>query len=929
MKQPKHPVAILFTSFATLIALLVLLRYAIGTEIFVIGGEGFGNVNPMTAIGILFIAIASFIFCGNNFTANKKIIVRIIAAIVILIGAAKLFSIITSVELGIDKMIFINRLGDDILMNVRSGIALYASINFIFIGVALLLFSNHQPKYSRLGIWLIFFVFIGCLFTVIGYLFNSRKFALLFSYTPMALFTAIGFEFLSVGILAFNSDIGFMKSLMSKYSGGRLARILLPASIAFPILIGFIALHVHRYSGASLELMLSFFVTTIIVVFIILIWYLGLSINHLDIKNEAEKKIETDQLESAIEKEHLIRLREEKFFKTIIDHATDVTGLTDADGKIIYLSPSYEPTTGFKISDTIGKLAFEIMHPEQAKESISKLSDVLENPGKIFHRTNRFLCKDGSSIWCEGTVINLLHDKDIQAIVSTYKNINDKKIAEEKLIQNEKTFRALIENGTDIIGLIDEKGKLKYLSASFERHTGYSTQQFIGKEIFEILHPKNDTESRAVFKKIVEEPNVVFQRINQFKCKDGTYIWGEGTIINLLHDENVNAIVFNFRNTNDKKIAEEKWELSETKFKLIVDSSFDGLSLSCADRIPIYYNKAVQQIIGWSMDEILKMNASFDLIHPDDAQHVGRIIKQSEQNPLQNFHAVYRVKCKAGDYIWLEATFNSMLHVPSVNANVTHIRDITAKKIAEERILHINEELEEKVQQRTGELEEKNKELEMFSSIVSHDLRTPLAAISGFANLLNSFHLAELSDDGKEFILQILQATDRMNGLISDLLFFSKLGKTSLHKLNVSSDLLVKKVIANYEKSYHHQAQIIVNSLPHVEADESLLEQVWLNFISNAIKYSAKKDTPKIEISCITNDVEFVFSIKDNGAGFSMEKYNQLFKPFQRMHSSAEFEGNGIGLAIVKNIIEKHGGKLWAESKIYEGSCFYFSIPRV
>jgi PAS domain S-box-containing protein len=901
----------------------------VAQELIIIGDQGLGSVNPTTAAALLLLSSSQLYF---SLTFQQKFIVRVcffLLISVIGIGTIKLLSIASGVEFFIDKFLFINRLSPEILLNVKRGMALFACVNFILMGTSVFLSLSTKIVHKKLALWISLIVFANSLFTIIGYLFHSQQFALLFSYTPMALFSTICFEFSAISVLSLNSNVGFMKNLTSKFSGGKTARVLIPASIIAPVLLGAWALRVYSNHTMAVELMVSYLITTIIFIFFVLIWYMGVSINNFEIKQRESEKKYTEHLESEVSERTKQLFKNEKLFRALIENGTDVKALNDADGKIIYLSPSFEKTTGFSIAETLGKSAFDIMHPEQALESKNRLADVINNPGKVFHRINRFKCKDGSYIWCEGTVVNMLHDEDIKAIVSDYRNINDKKTAEDALKRSEQIFRSLIENGSDIVTLLNETGEIKYISPSFEKYSGYTQAETIGKRIFDFTIPDAVMPLKDAFFSLSKQPGAVVHRKSLIVKKDGGILYTEGTATNLLHDENVNAIVSNFRNVTDRKIAEEKLEQSELKFKLIIENNFEALSLTDKNRFPLYYNNSAKLIIGWDINEIKEFGSPLTLVHPDDKEQVMAIVKKSAENPLVNFSSTHRFKHKNGHYIWVEVTFNNMLDVDGVNANVTHLRDVTDKKIAEEKIKNINEELEEKVEKRTLQLQQINSELEMFTSIVSHDLRTPLTAIDGFANLLNSFHVDELSEDAKDYVKQIMEASTRMNNLISDLLKLSRIGKTAIKKTEIDTNLLIKKVLLNYEKTYRHHAQIIIESLPKIFIDESLMEQVWLNLISNAIKYSSKVNSPIIKIGFAEHPTEYEFFITDNGAGFDAQKATKLFKVFQRLHSNSDFEGTGVGLAIVKSIIEKHDGKIWADSQPNNGATFKFTIPKI
>jgi PAS domain S-box-containing protein len=254
--------------------------------------------------------------------------------------------------------------------------------------------------------------------------------------------------------------------------------------------------------------------------------------------------------------------------------------------------------------------------------------------------------------------------------------------------------------------------------------------------------------------------------------------------------------------------------------------------------------------------------------------------------------------------------------------------DITIRKQSEKRILELNEELDHRVKQRTAELEAAIHELETFSYSVSHDLKTPLRHIQGFTGLLLENESADLSPEDREHLNNISRSSDDMAKLIDALLSFSRLNQTALKKVRIQSSKMVQQVIKFFEPDLQNRnITFQTGPLPDVEGDEGLIRQVWTNLISNAIKYTGKKTEATILIGSISDACFTTFFIKDNGAGFNMKYANKLFRVFQRLHKSREFEGVGIGLANVNRIIHRHGGHCRAEGEPDKGATFYFSIP--
>jgi len=238
-------------------------------------------------------------------------------------------------------------------------------------------------------------------------------------------------------------------------------------------------------------------------------------------------------------------------------------------------------------------------------------------------------------------------------------------------------------------------------------------------------------------------------------------------------------------------------------------------------------------------------------------------------------------------------------------------------------------ELESRVEERTKQLASANKELEAFSYSVSHDLRTPLRAINGYSVMLKEDYEGELDSEGKRIVKNIIDNAKMMGQLIDDLLAFSRMSKKELTRAPVDMQLLTETVV---RELLQHQAenryQIDIGLLPPSAGDEVMLKQVMVNLVSNAIKYSSKKEDPVIDIGALDENIKTTYYVKDNGAGFDMAYSNKLFGVFQRLHSQEDFEGSGVGLALVKRIIEKHNGEVWAEGYEGVGATFYFSLPK-
>lgn len=256
------------------------------------------------------------------------------------------------------------------------------------------------------------------------------------------------------------------------------------------------------------------------------------------------------------------------------------------------------------------------------------------------------------------------------------------------------------------------------------------------------------------------------------------------------------------------------------------------------------------------------------------------------------------------------------------------ILPVLARALATRKLRIENAELQDRLRARTAELEATNKELEAFSYSVSHDLRAPLRLIDGFAEILVSEHTPELSADALDLVGRITANVSRMESLIDALLRFSRAGRQAVVMRPVRMAAVIRDTLDSVRRSYApRRVDVKVGEVPDTVGDEALLRQVFVNLFSNAFKFTSKRDHPTVEVGSTTQDGDLVCFVRDNGVGFDMAYARRLFGVFQRMHRPDDFEGTGIGLALVQRIVHRHGGRVWAEAKPGEGACFYFALP--
>lgn len=363
---------------------------------------------------------------------------------------------------------------------------------------------------------------------------------------------------------------------------------------------------------------------------------------------------------------------------------------------------------------------------------------------------------------------------------------------------------------------------------------------------------------------------------------------------------------------------------SEERFRSTLDNMLEGCQIIGFNWRYIYLNDSADKHNRRHKDELLG-NRYTDMWPGIDQLEIYRIIKKTMDDRITQ-HIENEFEFPDGSKGWFEL---SIQPVPEGIFILSY--DISDRKKSEVELHNLNLELEQRIKQRTAELETVNKELEAFSYSVSHDLRAPLRHINGFVKLLHDSNTANMDAKSKRYLNIITDSANEMGILIDGLLNFSKMGRASLKYSIIDFNFLVGNVIREIKDSLDKiNIEWNLCQLPSLSADSSLMRVVFVNLINNAVKYTRKASSPIIEIGSFSNpENKMVFYVKDNGAGFDMKYAHKLFGVFQRLHSAEEYEGTGIGLATVRRIVHKHGGETWAEGEINNGATFYFSLPLV
>lgn len=384
----------------------------------------------------------------------------------------------------------------------------------------------------------------------------------------------------------------------------------------------------------------------------------------------------------------------------------------------------------------------------------------------------------------------------------------------------------------------------------------------------------------------------------------------------------VEGIVCLIRDLREIKKADQARQASEERVQRLFDSNIIGIIIGNLKGDILEGNQAFLQMMNYTEKDL---PCKWHEITPSEWQPKDEYALQELK--MKGTATPFEKEYLRKDGSRIPILMGVALLPHSDEECVCFILDITKQKKAERKIRDLNQGLEKRVEERTAELENLIQDLEAFSYSISHDLRTPLTLINGFAKVFSDTYGDQLNHEGKTYINNILHHSKKMADLIDELLMYSQMGRKEIKANNVDFAKLCKEVCEDLKMlSPKRKIQFSLGCLPNVMGDEIMIRQILNNLIGNAIKFTRGKKIAEIEIGCIIKRERLVFYVKDNGIGFNMQHADKLFKVFQQLHTEGEFEGTGAGLAIVNRIVQRHGGKIWAESEEGKGSTFYFTL---
>jgi PAS domain S-box-containing protein len=486
------------------------------------------------------------------------------------------------------------------------------------------------------------------------------------------------------------------------------------------------------------------------------------------------------------------------------------------------------------------------------------------------------------------------------------------------LANSEERFRLLVESVKDYaILMLDPEGLVTTWNKGAEFINGYRSDEIIGRHFSHVYRQEDVVQGRPEHELAVAAAEGRFADEGWLVRKDGTSFWAE-VVITPIYDDSGKLSGFSkvVRDVSVRKEAEKHLAQMEGRYRGLLEAAPDAMVVVNPGGEIVLLNLQAEKQFGYRRDELLGQKVTNIIPDGFAARLIADDLRSAEDALAQQIGTGIELTGRRKDRgeFPIEIMLSPLESTEGTLVTAA-IRDITERKRFESTLREKNIQLQTAVN-----------ELDAFSYSVSHDLRAPLRAIDGFSQILLKQYGPILSEEPREYLQLVRDNSRQMGHLVDDLLAFSRLGRTPLSKRQVPTETMVKQVLRDVgQQAEGRSVSVSVGHLPPVWGDGTLLKQVFMNLINNAFKYTRLRDDATVEIGSHNTDGEQVFFVRDNGAGFDMQYADKLFGVFQRLHRAEEFEGTGVGLAIVQRIIQRHGGRVWAEAAIDKGATFFFT----
>ncbi|RLC93830.1 MAG: hypothetical protein DRI39_04605 [Chloroflexi bacterium] len=608
----------------------------------------------------------------------------------------------------------------------------------------------------------------------------------------------------------------------------------------------------------------------------------------------------------------------EETYRLIADNIDDVIMVTQPDHKVSYLNPACRKIFGYNPDELLGK-KLSIPHPDD-RDRVSRACSRAVKYGRRLNLEYRIQTKGGEAKWVSHSWVPIKKEGKLQFVVSVVRDISEHRWAEEALRESERRYRLVTENVSDVIVCTDLKMRPTYVSPSMTRFLGFSVEESMNRGAQEALTPDSLEAAARVLSKAASLNNEARERFTriplelEFYHKEGHTVWGEVTVSFLCNSAGQpSEMVMVIRDVTERKQALEALRESEQKYSALVEQAIDGVII-LQDGLCKFVNQALVNMVGYTVEEVLD-TPFMEKVAPESRDTIAQTYAARQAG--EEVPSLYEARLLRKDGSPFEVEISAgRIQFEGKPADMAIIRDITERKQSQEKLTQL-----------MTELSRSNAELEQFAYVASHDLQEPLRMVSSFLQLLARRYEGKLDEEADEFIRYAVDGARRMQGLINDLLTYSRVGTRGKPFEPTDCEEVLEQALANLHIAIEESGATVTHGpLPTVVADEGQLVQLLQNLVGNALKFR-RDEPPRVHIGAEQAGDMWVFSVSDNGIGISPEYCDRIFILFQRLHSRDEYPGTGIGLAVCKKIVERHGGRIWVESEVGKGATFRFTLP--
>lgn len=631
--------------------------------------------------------------------------------------------------------------------------------------------------------------------------------------------------------------------------------------------------------------------------------------------------IVADRTRALTESEERYRL----LLENVVDYAIY---MIDTQGNIASWNKGAERLLGYSSDEILGK-PYQLFFTRESIEAGQPftLLDEARRKGKVQAEVVR-VKKNGQSFLSNVMITPTLNDAGEWV---GFTNISHNVTLQR---QSEARRAAILEASLDAIITMDASGQIIEWNPAAENIFGYSKEESLGKEMASFLIPERLREQYFKgMKRYLEtgEGPILNQRVDMPALHaNGKELLAE-LAVNVIPLFDPPIFTGTVRDITEQKKAESALRESEAKLRAIVDTAIDAIITIEPNGSIVFFNKAAERLFGYASEEVIGKNVDMLMPAPYHEEHdtyLDNYLKTGIKKIIGIGREVQACRKDGGIFPIDLAVSEVQLDHRRLFTGI--IRDITERKKAEDEIALLTKNLEQRVEERTRQLEAVNKELESFSYSVSHDLRAPLRGIDGYSQAILEDYQDILDEAGKHYLKRLRGESQRMAELIDHMLMLSRLTRGELHPESIKLSDMVQEIAETLQSQ--DSARNVVFKIQGglvAEADSHLLYATLQNLLDNAWKFTSKHPVAHIEFGAKQKDGETVYYVKDDGAGFDMAYSDKLFTAFHRLHSNTEFPGTGIGLATVQRVIHRHGGSIWAEGEVEKGATFYFTLGRL